>query len=124
MGYIVAFQLLCGLFASFVAARKRRSRLAWFAVGMLLPIVGVVLALKVRHSSVRRKAPVGGVSPGRRAPNRCSGCYIPDCLGCPHFSRPLFDPSYGDSRRGHCKLFGRDLFDDAQKADSRLIMEE
>ncbi len=128
IAYLLAFQLLCGSFACFLAARRRRSRLAWFAVGTLVPVLGVLLALRVKQSTGRRSAPGPGrkaKSPsGRSRPRRCSGSYIPECHGCPHFARPLFDATYGGSKKGHCGLFGRDLYVETEKAKSRVVLEE
>jgi len=120
--YLLAIQIACGCFAAFLAARQGQSRPAWFAVGALLPVVGVLLALwATRTRPARAEAGRPGASGkeakgrarGRRPPRRCRGSYIPDCVGCPHFrASPLFDPSLQDSRKGYCELFGKPLVDE------------
>ena len=110
MEYVVAFQLLCGCFAGFVAARKRRNWAAWFAAGTLLPVAGVVLSCRLRA-----RPPAGEGTPRRRRRReplrRCTGQYAPDCQGCSWFRRPLFDSSYADSKKGYCERFTRPLYE-------------
>jgi len=110
MEYLIAAQLFCGVFAAYVAAGKCRSKLAWFFIG-LIPIVGVVAAVLAPHA-----APCGHFgarSTGRTsAPERakrCSGTFIPDCRGCAYFRKPLFDPSYAETREGYCEFFHKEL---------------
>jgi len=126
--HVVAFQFLCGGFAAFVAGRKRRSPVAWFAVGTLVPAVGVALALRVSPRPARRAGTSSDtrreVRSWRRPPRRCRGYYIPDCRGCPYFSTPLFDPSYGETRKGHCGLFNRELVEQVPRPGQRVTVEE
>jgi hypothetical protein len=127
MEYFLAFQLLCGLFAAFVAARKGRSALVWFALGLLLPIVGVVLALRARPPRVRTEGPRASVDEAasqRQPPRRCCGSYIPDCLGCPFFTRPLFDPSYEGPKKGYCQHFENVLVEEGDREGSPAVSEE
>ena len=121
MEYLVAFQVLCAGFAAFVAARKGRSAILWFAVG-LLPVVGVVLALTVERPSARREGRGKGAEP--RPPRRCRGSYIPDCEGCPFFTRPLFDASYQGPKKGYCKRFERTLSEEAGSKGGRVTFDE
>ena len=128
MAYALAFQLLCGCFAAFLAGKKGRSRLAWFAVGLLIPIVGVGLAWSVSPraaipGATGRERAADARTP-RRRPKRCNGSYIPDCLGCPYFVKPLFDSSYSGSRKGRCKLLGRDLVDEAVEEGHTVSKDE
>lgn len=127
VAYAVAFQLLCGSFAAFLAGRKGRSRIAWFAVGLLVPIIGVALAWSAAPRAAGPKAKRRDRAPGaqrqRRRPRRCTGSYIPDCLGCRYFIRPLFDPSYSGFRKGRCELLGRDLVDEAERESSKPASE-
>ena len=111
MEHVVVFQLLCGCFAGFVAARKGRNWLLWFAVGALVPVVGVALAWGAAARPARAADAAAGRQRRRRAPKRCTGLYIADCQGCPYFRRPLFDASYSESKKGYCERFGRTLFD-------------
>ncbi len=106
--YAVVFLLLCGGFAGFVASRKGRSAALWFVVG-LIPILGVVLALSLAPARASRKR-VARPEPRRGVkPKRCNGSFGPECWGCPHFRRPLFDPFYSGHRKGYCMLFGQVL---------------
>jgi len=122
MEYLLAFQFLCGGFAAYVAARKRRSLLGWFAIGFLLPVLGAVLCLVV-GARVRAGGP-GPEPRKRRRPKRCNGSYIPDCQGCPHFTKPLFDSSYNEKRRGRCEFFDRELQQEGRKRGSRVVIEQ
>lgn len=117
MEYLIAFQLLCGCFAGFAASRKKRNGILWFFIGTALPVIGVVLALTVGVPRKRaERAPHANDSGyGHRRPSRCCGSYIPDCQGCPHFVRPLFDRSYTGHRKGFCKFFNKVLSEHAQK---------
>ena len=123
MEYLLAFQFLCGGFAAWGAARKRRSPLGWFAVGFLLPVLGVVLCLLV-GTRVRAEGSGRGRTRTRRRPKRCNGSYIPDCQGCPYFTKPLFDSSYDGKRRGRCAFFDCDLEEEARKGGSRVVIEQ
>ena len=120
MEYVVVFQVFCGFFAAFVAARKERSVLAWFAIGTLLPVVGVALALRVKRTPARG----GKERTVRQAPRRCRGSFIPDCRGCPFFSRPLFDPSQDSSKKGYCQRFERVLVQENGRKGSRVTFED
>ncbi|MEF8788161.1 MAG: hypothetical protein V5A84_03745 [Planctomycetota bacterium] len=127
MVYLVAFQLLCGCFAGYVAAQKRRNWFWWFLVGTLVPVAGVLIALMVDSARAGR----GGRSRGRsrdrggeklKRPKRCCGEYIPDCKGCPYFSRPLFDGSYRDEKKGYCKFFKKELIEKKEEDRGRVII--
>ena len=127
MLHVLAFQIGCGAFTAFLAAREGRSRLAWFLVGMALPALGVVLALLVHRAGRRRGSPAERPQAPPRAvrrARRCTGEYIADCQGCPHFSRPLFDDSYDGVRKGRCVLLHRELTDRPARRHSRVILEE
>jgi hypothetical protein len=127
MEYILAIQLLCGCFAAFAARRKGRSAVAWFAIGALLPVLGIVLALRAgRPRAPRRAAPNGSreADAALRPPRRCEGTYIADCLGCPFFSRPLFDETYEGPNKGYCRRFRRVLSDEKGKKGSTVVFEE
>ncbi len=125
--YLVAFQLLCGAFGAFLASRKRRSPAAWFAIAFAVPVVGVILAFTVRE--YRRAKP--GVSKCRQEqrrtlqpPKRCCRSYIPDCLGCPYFNRPLFDDSYTGERKGYCRLFGKELLESGDRKTAKITFRD
>jgi len=127
MEYFLAIQLLSGLFAAFVAARKGRGALAWFALGLLLPVVGVVLALRVGPLRARAEHTGPGLQEAaaqRQAPRRCCGSYIPDCQGCPFFTRPLFDPSYEGPKKGYCQHFEKVLVEQGGREGSHAVSEE
>ena len=128
MAHVMVFQLLCGCFSAFVAGKKGRSRLAWFAVGLLVPIIGVALAWWVSPPQPSREVSgrgrVAGAPVLRRPPKRCNGSYISDCLGCPHFAKPLFDATYSGPRRGQCELFGRELVDKGEREGSRVLFDD
>ena len=133
LAYFLAFQVLCGCFAAYVAAGQGRSRAVWFVVGMALPIAGVLLALVVAREPGAR---AGRVSPGfgargkagpsqeRPRPKRCSGFYIADCQGCPYFRRrPLFDSSSEDAPKGHCQYFRKPLAEENGSKPERVVAE-
>jgi len=127
MEYLVAIQLLCGSFAAYVASRKNRNRFLWFLLGLAVPVGGVLMALIVGKG---QRTPGKGVeSPDvaeaepRRPPKRCCGSYIPDCRGCPYFTRPLFDPSYGGRRKGYCELFEKELIEEAGARQAKIAAE-
>ena len=120
MHYFLAFQILCGFFSAHVAGRKGRSRPRWWCVGALLPVVGVALALIVdqpRGYGPDLEAPATGGEALHR-PRRCSGEFIPDCLGCPYFRRRLFGSDGADAVRGYCEFFARELLDEERSAAS------
>ena len=120
MYYLIASQVLCGAFAAFAAGRKGRSRLGWFAVGLLVPVAGVVMAWCVPPVVSRGQGRAARRAP-RRPPRRCTGSYIPDCLGCRYFVRPLFDRSYSGPRKGRCERFDRELVDESESRESRAV---
>jgi len=120
MHYFVAFQILCGFFAAYVAVRKGRSGLRWWCAGAFLPVVGVALALTVdrrRGSDTGEETSEDPQEPLRR-PRRCSGQFIPDCLGCAHFRRRLFGSEAGETVRGYCEFYARELCDEERPAAS------
>lgn len=123
MLHVLALQIACGAFAAFVAARNGRNRAVWFAIGMLLPVLGVVLALSAKKPYAPGEYTGGATRSLPRRPKRCIGAYTADCLGCRHFSRPLFDDSYKNGKKGRCGLFRRELIEQAQ-GGSRVVMEE
>ena len=112
----VAWQLLCGGFAAFLAAGKRRSPVLWFAIGALLPVVGVALAWFVSPGGRRRAATLESGSSKKHLPKRCVGYYVPDCAGCPYFIKPLFDPTYSADKKGYCTRFERPLMEKEEDA--------
>jgi hypothetical protein len=130
MEYLVAFQLLCGCFAGYVASRKERNWFAWFLIGALVPVFGVIAALlvdepatespeddwteKLEETKKRKLKP----------PKRCCARYIPDCQGCPYFRKPLFDPTYSGSKKGYCELFEKDLIDSQEDKGAKITIEE
>jgi hypothetical protein len=128
MEYLIAFQLLCGCFAAFVAGRRSRSRAAWWFVGALLPVAGVVLALTASHpGAAGSSGPAHSASEPRKPagrPRRCCGSYIPDCLGCPYFRRPLFDGEGSSQKKGTCTLLGTDLTLEPQPRGSSVTVDE
>ena len=125
MNYLIVTFALCGFFSAYVAGRKGRSPVAWWFVGALLPVVGLLLSL-----TLPPRSPAGeqeGWGPGApaprpplRRPKRCCGFYIPDCCGCPHFRRHLFGPSRSERMKGRCEFFGKDLEEAPQEADSHI----
>jgi len=127
MEYFVGFQILCGFFSAFVAARKGRSAGVWWFIGALLPVVGVVLSLTTTPVDVRPVAqeekPSARRSPLRRA-SRCCGAYIADCRGCPYFRRRLFGAEEDDGTVGYCEFYGRDLEEKSSKGASRVTFED
>jgi hypothetical protein len=129
MYYLIICAVLCGFFSAFVAGRKGRNRIAWWFVGTLLPILGVVLSLavpqrRVALSAVRVRRAQGGARQGRKKPKRCCGSYIPDCFGCPYFRRPLFDPGRGEDKKGYCEFFGRDLIAASGRKSTQVAIED
>jgi hypothetical protein len=127
MQYLIAFQLLCGCFSAFVAGRKGRNRLAWWVVGALVPVFGVLLSLMVPEAT---GIPV--VRPGRKRrerhprkpparPKRCRDSYVPDCQGCPYFRRPLFDAERTAGKKGTCTFFGNDLVEQPAQDESHVV---
>ena len=113
MSYVIAFQVLCGFFSSYVAGRKGRARLRWWLVGALVPVFGVMLSLLAPDAEAGSgPATVGGKEGRRRSrkrPKRCCGSYIPDCQGCSFFRRHLFDPDPSEDKKGYCRFYGKDL---------------
>ncbi len=107
MHYILAFQMLCGLFGAFVADRKRRSRPLWAAVAAGIPIAGVVWVLVVppRPDLPAGPGPPDAAGARRSRPARCAGRFQPDCLGCPHFRRDLFGHDAAPGSRGRCTFY-------------------
>lgn len=134
MEYLLAFQVLCGCFAAYVTARQGRNWLAWFAVGMLLPVVGVVLALSAAKEHLGRKATARRILWGKtdklaegapRRPRRCRGSYIPDCQGCPYFRRnPLFEPGDDGPRKGYCRYYRQALVENDGSAAGDVPVDE
>jgi len=127
--YLIVMQVLCGAFSAYVAGRKGRSRWAWFFIGTLVPVLGVVLALlaeQVKTESEDRVGPagLGGRKVKARRPLRCCGSYIPDCQGCPHFRRQLFAGERRADVKGHCAYYGKDLTEDAEQQDPSLLIED
>ncbi len=120
---------LCGFFSAYVAGRKGRNRVAWWFIGALVPILGVVLSLT---ASEKRGSPasagLGSASSGRRQgrkkPKRCCGSYIPDCFGCLHFRRPLFDPLRAEEKRGYCEFFRKDLVAGPNRKGAKVVIED
>jgi hypothetical protein len=115
MYYVVVLQILCGCFAAFVAARKGRSPLLWGLLGVVLPVVGVALALVLPTVQASAGSAGGGRTAQRRRvrPKRCRGSYIPDCFGCPHFRRVLFDAEPSAGKKGFCEFFAADLYEES-----------
>jgi len=125
---LIAFQLLCGCFAGYVASQKGRNWFFWFLVG-LVPVLGVILALiveKPHHPQARRDRTDGDreVARERRPPLRCRGEYIPDCQGCPYFRKPLFDPTYAGTRKGWCDFFHKDLRELPSTKGIKIILKD
>lgn len=129
MYYLMVCAVLCGLFSAFVAGRKGRNRIAWWFIGTLLPILGVVLSLTVAEKRAAPSAGQGGragatTRRGRGKPKRCCGSYIPDCFGCPHFRRALFDPARAEDKKGYCGLFRRDLIAEPARKNTQVAIED
>ncbi len=130
MHYFIAFQILCGCFSAFVAGRKGRSRLAWWFVGAMLPLLGVVLSLIVLEAPTAPSSSrgVGGAvsaqSRARRRPKRCSKSYTPDCSGCPFFRRRLFDADRSEDKKGYCEFFNKELRDESKAKGSSVVIED
>jgi len=127
MYHLIVLQVLCGFFSAFVAVHKGRGRLAWWLIGALLPILGVVLILRATDRRTARRPGMKGPRADQQArlePKRCRGSYIADCLGCPYFRRPLFDPSPAADRKGHCDLFHKDLFESREDVTSKVTIEK
>jgi hypothetical protein len=124
MDYVIIALALCGFFSAYVAVRKGRNPVAWWLVGAFLPVVGPVLSLtvppKLPADEEEEWAP-GAPVPHRpvRRPKRCCGFYIPDCCGCPHFRRQLFDSTRTEHAKGRCDFYGKDLETSPENADSR-----
>jgi len=113
MPYLIAGLILSGLVAGYVAGRKGRSRIAWMAVGMFLPGLGILLSIAVPERGDADGSPEGG-APARKAhvrrrPRRCCGSWIPDCQGCDWFHRELFRSSQTTDSVGYCEYYGRRL---------------
>jgi hypothetical protein len=130
MEYVIAFQLLCGCFAGYVASQKHRNWFWWFLVGTLVPVAGVLIALTVEDARTAER----GRGPRRaseetqqpKRPKRCCGRYIPDCQGCPYFSRPLFDPSFDKEteKKGYCRFFKKDLVQREEKEKQHVFIRD
>lgn len=130
MEYLVAFQLLCGCFAGYVASHKGRGWFAWFLLGALVPIAGVIAVLLVEEPSEEppeedwtdelKEARKRKLKP----PKRCCARYIPDCQGCPYFRKPLFDPTYTGSKKGYCELFEKELIEGQKDKGVKITIEE
>lgn len=117
MEYLIVFQILCGAFGGYVASRKGRNVIVWLFIAGVLPLAGLALVLMVGEVGSSAPNITGVGTQKRRRPRRCDGSFIPDCRGCPHFSRPLFDPSYGASHRGRCRYYRRELREQSEPAD-------
>lgn len=129
MEYLVAFQLLCGCFAGYVASHKKRNWFFWFLVGGAVPLLGVLAALMVEEPAeeepgVPARGRNGSSGRERRPPSRCCGRYIPDCRGCPYFKRPLFDRTYSGARKGYCELFDKKLVEEPHEGGVKITIEE
>jgi hypothetical protein len=125
MDYVIVTLALCGFFSAYVAARKGRSPVAWWLVGALLPVIGVVLCLAVPPKAAadpQEEWAPGAPAPHHalRRPRRCCGYYIPDCCGCPYFRRHLFDSVRAERSKGRCEFFGKDLEEAPEGADSQV----
>jgi hypothetical protein len=128
MYHLIAFQVFCGLFCAFLAARSGHSRLFWGLVGCLVPVAGVGLCLHETRRALRppsqpanRIAGTGGDT--RKRPERCCGRYIPECWGCPHFRRRLFGGA-AEGSKGRCAFFGRDLRADGTVDSGESVKED
>jgi hypothetical protein len=111
LAYLLVFQAFVGFFCSHIARTKRRNPVLWWTVGAFVPVVGLLVCLGVRPASRR---PTRQATPQRRRrnaqrPAACTGSYIPECWGCPHFRRPLFDGDHAEGKVGHCAFYDRDL---------------
>lgn len=130
MYYLIAFQVLCGCFSAFVAGRKGRSRLAWWLMGALLPVFGVLLSLAAPAAPGAPRSAAAATdtkrepSQTRKRPKRCCGSYIPDCFGCPFFRRQLFDSDRSEDKKGYCEFFGRELRDKSKRKGSTVVIED
>jgi len=129
MYYAIVCAAVCGFFAAFVGGRKGRNRVAWWFIGALLPVLGVVLSLLVPEKraaavAVQPGATGGAGRPGRRKPKRCCGSYIPDCFGCLHFRRPLFEPVHAEDKKGYCELFRKDLMAGSDRKGAKVVIED
>jgi hypothetical protein len=129
MYYLIIVQIVCGFFSAFVAGRKGRNQVAWWFIGALVPVAGVVLSYLVSDIDAAEPLPQAGF-PSKQAsrrperPKRCCGSYIPDCLGCPYFRRQLFSSERADGLRGHCEYFDKDLRDRRVEGGSEAVVEE
>jgi hypothetical protein len=123
MEYFFAFQVLSGFFAAFLASRKSRSTLGWFAIGMLVPLAGVIVAWKISPSRPLSPSKPSHRKKTLRPPKRCCGHYIPGCQGCPFFEKPLFDRTYQGERKGYCKFYNKDLLDQRDKKSASASAE-
>ncbi|MFP4027987.1 MAG: hypothetical protein ACLFWL_09365 [Candidatus Brocadiia bacterium] len=127
MEYILAFQLLCGFFSAFLAVRKHRSLTGWFAIGLLVPVAGVIFAWVIGPYSLKdsqKQSDMPTEKPAGKRPKRCCGYYVPDCQGCPYFEKPLFDKSFEGDRKGRCRFYGRVLEQNEEEKKSRAIVED
>jgi hypothetical protein len=109
MHYLIVVQLFCAFFCAFLAGRSGRSRVFWWLVGALVPVLGVAVCLWETRAPAEGPGREGaGPVTGRSRPKRCCGRYIPECWGCPHFRRHLFSTD-SEGSKGHCAFYGRDL---------------
>jgi hypothetical protein len=123
MYYLIAVQFFCACFCAFIAGRAGSSRLFWWLVGGLLPVVGVALCVFETRRSATGEAPQSGRKAPRTRPKRCCGRYIPECWGCPYFRRRLFSGAE-EAAKGHCTFFDRDLADESAEGKGSVIVED
>lgn len=123
MEYAIAFQVLCGCFSAFVARRKNRDPVAWWFIGALLPVAGVVISVTVAPRPPQAGRPGVRKAPPRR-PSRCTREYTPVCPGCPFFRRSLFEAEAGENKKGYCAHYGKDLVSDSEPKQPGVIIED
>lgn len=127
--YLIAGQVLVGFFAAYVAGRKGRNRVFWWFFGTFVPGLGILLALAAPEKPaavLSESAPWERPSAGRARsrPKRCCGSYMPDCFGCAHFRRHLFDPDPAEDKKGYCTFFGKHLLGVRREEGAKVVIED
>ena len=77
LGCLCLFWVFCGIWGAVVASRKGRSAFLGFSLGIILGLIGVIIAYLL--------------GPGKRCPYCASGV-MPHAIICPQCGRNMFVP--------------------------------
>ena len=87
MGYLI-FWVACGILAAVIASNKGRSGFAWFFIGLITGIFGLILALVIKEDpdEMQKKAIASG---GNKKCPYCAEIVKSEAIVCKHCGRDL-----------------------------------